>query len=179
MRRWLPWLVLFALACAPVQVTTRAEPGTDFTRFATYARDPTPHATAERIGLDAALDERLWREIVQELDAKGYREASLASADMVVSFHMSAAWRIVRKNAGDPDANYYVDRKVIDANVEIDFVDARRGALVWHGIGESEVSSPREAEDAALQAVTEILARFPVSEIGSRRAYRTRHRSMI
>lgn len=168
MRKTLPWLALFTLACAPVQVATRVEPGTDFTRFETYARDPTPHAATEMIGLNALLDERLWGEIVQEFDAKGYHAAPLAAADMIVSFHLSAAWRTKRKSAGDADANYYVDRKMIDQSVEIDIVDARRGGLVWHGIGEMELSRASEVEEAAVQAVTEILAEFPALPTATR-----------
>lgn len=161
MKGALSWLVLLTLACAPIHVVTRIEPGTDFTSFETYARDPTPHAATEMIGPNALLDERLWREITQDLGAKGYRAAPLMRADMVVSFHMSAAWRTKRRPAGDPDANYSVDRKVIDESVEIDVVDSRQGALVWHGIGEVEVSSPSEMEKAAVRAVVEILEEFP------------------
>lgn len=161
MREALFWLVLLTLACAPVRVETRVEPGTDFAGIETYARDPTPHAATEMVGLNALLDEHLWSETVDALDAKGYRAAPLGSADMVVSFHVSAVWRTKRMTTGDSDANYSVDRKVIDVTVEIDVVDPRRGALVWHGVGEVEVSSASEVEAAAERAATETLGAFP------------------
>jgi hypothetical protein len=149
-----PWLLLAALACAPVQVTTEAEPGTDFGAYRSYTIAPHQEENAD-------VGERLEREVEQVLAAKGYRPAPPAAADLLVSFAASGESRTRRTLAGDPDANYYVEQSYVAGTVAIDVFDARSGERIWHGVGERDVLREQDAPEAAAEAARAVLAEFP------------------
>lgn len=153
MRRMLLWLALGALGCAQVQVTTHAEPGTDFGRFSTYAQAPAPHAPV--------VGERVHAEIAKVMQEKGYREVSPDQADMVVAFRTSGSSRSETTLSPDPDVNYYVVRNTIEGTLAIEIFDRSEHKVVWHGEGKLDIADEREAPQAAARAVEAILARFP------------------
>lgn len=166
--RWL-WfgLGLAALACVPVQVVTRADPDTDFSRFATYAQLPAPAETPEAPVYTAALGEQIQREIASLLDAKGYRAVPEQQADMKVAFNVSQESRERLVVAADPDANYDVEEPYVQGTLEIEVLNAH-GRPVWHGRGTSDVmtrgSLIRESPAAAaLAQVHAILEKFPAA----------------
>lgn len=148
-------LLLLGAACAPVHVTIHALPGSDVSRFETYAQ-ATPTA-----GADAAIAAQVRSEIDQELQARGYRPAPLDEADMVVSFQGRSASRARYANAGDPDANYYVVRNYTEGTLEIDVFEPGTQTPVWRGVGRADLYSERELQKAADRAVRAILAEFP------------------
>jgi len=94
------------------------------------------------LGHSSLLGESVWTEIATELDAKGYRAAPTGAADVVIAFRVSAVWQTKRVNAGDPDADYYVDQKIIEEIVEIDVVDPKRGVVCGTDLGRRR-SQPR------------------------------------
>lgn len=153
MRQAILWLALGVLGCVQVQVTTRAEPGTDFSRFATYAQAPPPEAPL--------VGEAVRAEIDKVMQTKGYREAPIADADMVVAFHSSGASRARRELSPDPDTNYYVVENYIEGTLTIDVFERGGRKPVWHGVGKMDVDDERQAPRVAAEAVREILAEFP------------------
>ena len=155
-----PWLLLAALACARVQVTTEAEPGTDFAAYRSYTIAPHQEENAD-------VGERLERELEQLLAAKGYRPAPPGSADLLVSFAASGESRTRRTLAGDPDANYYVEQSYVAGTVAIDVYDARSGERIWHGVGEKDVLRQKDAPEAAAEVARAVLEELPAPGEGS------------
>jgi hypothetical protein len=167
MRRIWLGLGLAAVACAPVQVVTRADADTDFSRFTTYAQLPPPAETPDAPVYTAALGEQIQREIASLLDAKGYRPVPAQQADMKVAFNVSHESRERLVVAADPDANYAVEEPYVQGTLEIEVLNAH-GRQVWHGRGVSDVlttgSLIRESPaDAALAQVRAILEKFPAA----------------
>ncbi len=149
------WLALALLGCAsPVKVETEAHPGTDFSRYETYA--VTPPATG-----DPALRERVERAIAHELDARGLSEAPRETAELLVGFQVRAREVEQMKDIGFPgDATLVVDREV-EGDLSIDMRDARSGRRVWQGVGILDAGSARGVEQAAGEAVKAVLVDFP------------------
>jgi hypothetical protein len=154
MRTMLVCLLLPAIGCVQVKVATEVAPGADFTRFETYAQVMSPLE-------NPVVGETIRSEIDQQLTAKGYRAVSVANADMVVTFRASGEPRSRRRDAGDPDANYYVVHEYIAGTLVIDVFDVLGKQLVWHGVGNVDVPSDRNPQRAAAQAVEVVLAKFP------------------
>jgi hypothetical protein len=153
MRRAILWLAVCALGCVQVQVTTHAEPGTDFSRLTSYAQAAAPHAPV--------VGERVRAEIAQVMQEKGYQEAPLDEADMVVAFHSSGESRARSELAPDPDTNYYVVRNYIEGTLTIDVFERGGHEPVWRGVGKMDIKNEREAPRVAAEAVRAILDRFP------------------
>jgi len=149
------WLAVagVALGCAEVQVTARAMPGTDFSGFATYAQ-----AAAEP---DAASAGRIRGEIARALEAKGYRAAPQESADLRVAFRVGGEERIRQKNAGDPDANYFVEQNYVEGTLVIEIFASDRADPIWIGTGRSDSFQGERAEERVAGAARAILASFP------------------
>jgi hypothetical protein len=153
-----------ALACAPVQVETRLEPGADPARFATFAHgslaDDDSRDAAEA-GMTEISAPRIRAEIEEALEARGYRQAPLDEADMVVSHLVDAAWSVQMRNAGQPEADYYVPVKVLEGRIQIDVYRAADMSRLWHGVGETDVPPGTDPNWAASQVVEAILEKFP------------------
>jgi hypothetical protein len=150
------WLLLAsaALGCAAVQVATQATPETDFSRFATYAHAPAAES-------DAAAAGEVRREIARVLEAKGYRAAPPERADLLVAFRLAGEERTRQKNAGDPDANYYVVQSYVEGTLAIDVFAAGRAEPVWVGSARSDALRESRAQEAVAGAVEAILETFP------------------
>lgn len=142
------------LGCADLRVATQATPGTDFSRFATYAQaPPAPHEGADR--------DRVRREIARVLAAKGYRTAPLEVADLRVAFSLGGEERVREKVSGDPDANYYVEENVVEGTLAIHVYASGRADPVWVGTARSDALRAGRAEDEVAGAVEAILRTFP------------------
>lgn len=148
-------ILLVAWGCAPVRVTTEATPGTDFSRFRTYAQNVPQDAGV------ASVRDRVELEIARQLEAKGYRPAPVQEADLVVTFRGDRVSKTRTQDAGDPDANYYVVRDYVEGTLTIDVYERATRELVWHGVGRVDLSRQADVPDAAARAVERVLARFP------------------
>src|SRR5262245_29305934 len=120
-------LLPLALGCARVDVQTEIRPGTDFSRFATFAQEPPPPTTPEFPGVTPAIASRVQAEIAESLDAKVYRAAPASEADLKVAFRITTSTGVRWVNAGQPETDYDVPRNVVHEVLEIVVVDARSG----------------------------------------------------
>jgi len=137
-----------------VPVTTRSEPDVDFSSFRTYAQISSPSAQPD-------VAEAIEEAIRQALDAKGYRTAPVDEADLVVSYRATAEPGVRRVNAGDPDTDFYVTKPSIAKTVAVSFFDGPSREIVWHGVGQADLTRERDAPAAARRVVEAVLAAFP------------------
>jgi hypothetical protein len=150
---WL-WLVLGAIGCATrVDVTTTVEPGTDFSRFESYALVPPSEA-------GKGIRERLEVEIAQEFEKRGYRAAPRDDTDLLVVFQGSTRAAERRTFAESPGGCCVIEDYVA-GTLMIDVFDARSGERIWRGVGEVDLPNEKHLEAAASSAAAAILAEFP------------------
>lgn len=162
--RALGGLLLLALGCASVDVTTDVKPGIDFSRYATYFQDPAPET--ETLGYTPLVGSQVQSAIAKSLDAKGYRAAPAGQADLEVAFSFSSREDVRNVNAGDPDTDYYVPKEFVDAALVIEVLDARSKERLWQGVGSAELVTSgalvRDHPDkTAVEAAKKIMAEFP------------------
>lgn len=148
-------LLLVALGCYHVSVTTRTRPGADFSGLTSFAQEASDRDA------DAAVAARVQSEIARVMEAKGYAEAPLDSADMVVAFRGSGKSRERLEDAGDPDADFYVVQDYIEGTLVIEVFAHGGETPLWHGTGEVDVSTEANLEKAAAKAVEAVLKDFP------------------
>lgn len=155
MCRWIgAWLVLAALGCAAVEVTTEVAPGVDFSRFETYALLPPS-------GGDPQVRDAVARALEKQLAARGFRAADLARADLSVDFRASATPVAEARDIGFPgDATIVIEHE-IESTLTIDVREARSGNRIWRGTGQVDIGRARGVEQAANEAVEAVLADFP------------------
>jgi hypothetical protein len=158
-------LAISVWGCAKIQVTTRSDPATDFSRFRTYSQDSPPRERADTPRYSAALGAQIQAEIARQLEVKGLRPAP-EGADLRVAFRVSGVARTRMINAGDPDADYYIPQEYREGALVIEVFDAR-GNPVWSGVGHRKVFQDTNVEKVALEAVDAILAEFPLADRGS------------
>lgn len=154
--------------CATTRVNGFVERGMDFTQYRSYT-----WAQADRFSTgDPRLDnnelflKRLRANVDRELQARGYEQASPASAGLIVHFHASVHQRI---DVNDLDLRFgYCDdchSSVYEAGtLTIDLVDARTNKLVWRGWSEGVLDGIDEQsvlESRVDDAVSKILRQMP------------------
>ena len=169
MRWWFAFLALAGLGCATalseVEVRTEQDPQIDFAGFHTFAQ-------AEPRWETPVVGERVQREIALEFESKGYRQAPLDEADLVIAFRARAVRATRQQTVPDPDTFYYYRlERYIKGTLEIDVFDSGQKKRIWKGVGMVDVYSEGQAEAAAARAVAAILADFP--EQGSEAASRS------
>lgn len=160
------WIAAFLCGCANVDVQTEAQSGTSPAAFTTYVQAPPPETAPDAPRYDAAMGERLQREIASLLDAKGYRRVDSDQADLAVGFELTGQPRTKIVNAGDPDVDYYESRAYVEGTLRIEIVNARTDELLWEGVGKTDYFTtgaliPTDVARAAVQTARAILEKLP------------------
>lgn len=163
------------MACATTPVTVEFDREEDFSALRTFAWYPnrSPAQTEKRrrypdhfAAADQAVDRRLME--------TGYQKVPRASADFLVSYHMSLEHRLDTRTVNEPyrmggsewEVHRVVTREVTTeykrGTVVVDVLDPHSRRLVWRGSasGRFEVEQVPTTEQVE-QRVNEILANFP------------------
>jgi len=159
---------LLSLACAPIHVSIRVEPGANVAQYATYVQAPPPEDDPDETHFTPEIAVRMQAEIDRILQQKGYRPVAEAQAQMRVAYLVTGVSTTRLVNAGDPDADYYVNETLIDGTLVIDVLDPKSGERFWHGTGETEIVTSgtlftASSMSTALRAVRKVLHHFPQS----------------
>lgn len=167
-------------ACSSVTVTTDYDHTASFGKYKTYSLAPAQQGQALSPSSEAALRDALRT----ELAARGIHETKSGRADIAIARHVftkdkvsvqqytnwgygyGGAWPYGYGSygmwAGAPmtytDVNNYTEGTLI-----LDFVDSRRGKLVFRGTGTAVVGGPETNANRIREAVQKIVAKLPVT----------------
>ncbi|MFL5741946.1 MAG: DUF4136 domain-containing protein [Flavisolibacter sp.] len=169
--------LVMASSCSPsLKVTSDYDKTVNFTQFKTFSIEKIDDATKQSLS-QLNLD-RISNAIRASLTKKGLQESE--SADLLV--HTAAI--IKNKQSVSSTTNYYgyggyyrpymwgggagasgyttynvQDYK--DGSLIIDLVDSKTQKLVWEGVGNKEIDTPKDPEKAINAAVESIMAGYP------------------
>jgi len=150
--------VLLALACASgtgVRVETTTTPGTDFSKYRSFALVPPSDARP-------VVRDRLESEVRDALDGRGLRAAERGQSDVLVVMQTKDLPR-EREVLATPPAGCCVVQRYVEGTLVIEIFDARSSQMIWHGEGEVDLLkvSDRRLEKAASEAAQAVLAELP------------------
>jgi hypothetical protein len=175
-------VALYALASAAcassVELGHEASPDADFARYETFAWAAPPGPPAAPPGAQPARradDGRIRAAIEAELEARGYRPAPAASADLLVSYAVGTTQRettqavagrgtVVTPRPGSRSWERSPQVRTVTSTagvLSIELVDRAKGAAVWVGWASKRLTTLSEPEPLIRRAVDEILAQLP------------------
>jgi hypothetical protein len=172
-------LVMLICGCSGISVTTDHDRSVPFGRYHTYALEPptnvppfSPSANqALRFTLHEALGEKGIREVgaADKPDLAVVPHVSLQQAYSVQQYtdwgYRGSAWPYGAGYygvwAGAP-ATYTTINHYTEGTLLLDFVDTSKQKLVFRGVGKGTVGSPESNAKKVEEAVTKIVAKFPV-----------------
>ncbi|MGD8318029.1 MAG: DUF4136 domain-containing protein [Myxococcales bacterium] len=158
---------LMLMGCATrLKTATTFDDTVDFSAYRTFAQAPPPQAIEGMPGYSEITGHRVQERIAYDLEQKGLQPASWDEADLQVSFMLGGQERQDTEywggwgwyGPGEVTTENYVQGSLV-----IDMADRVKQRLVWHGYGTRDVFSQPKNDDALMQAVDEILQKFPPS----------------
>jgi hypothetical protein len=180
------WLVTgaacLALACAsPIKTAFDADPGVDMTRYTTYAWISTSSLIAPTEGvmrgdyISPIDDQRIRREVDGQLQARGYRPADRADADLIVTYGVGSKDQVRVTDTPGRSSYYYGGygygpwyqgstvnvQQYTEGTLTIELFDRKTKDAVWVGWGSKRLSKSDERDEVIQQAVQKILAPLP------------------
>jgi hypothetical protein len=163
------------MGCASMQVSADFRRNFRFSSVESYAwlPDPPGHAGDPVLHNDL-IDGRVRDAVDRELQAMGYRKASVAAADLHVTYYLGLETRVnmqivsrsyqYRGGFFDHHNTQTAVREYERGTLLIDLLEAPRRRLVWRGTASARVrrrSDPQEREQQINDAVEQTLAQFP------------------
>ncbi len=159
-------LAFAAFACASIDVETQGSPGVDFSRLETFALAPLPPEGPERPRYTTRLGQGIHGVIAHELMQKGYREAPLREADLLVAFNVHGEERVRLRNAGQPEADFHVEQRYTEGSLTIRVMNPASGERLWLGVAQTDIFTDTDVRWAAHEAARAVLAEFPPAGAG-------------
>ncbi len=166
-------LALGAAGCATMSVASHREVNVDFAQFHTWdwgQADALPTGDP-RLDSNQAFNDSLQGAIEKTLATRGLARAPRGGKpDLLVHYHANVSQRF---QVGEPDVNC-VPGNCAPSTIEyeqgtlvLDVVDTRTDKVVWRGWAQDSVQgiidNQERLEQLVNEAVTKILAQFPVS----------------
>ena len=165
-----------SISCSSIRVNIDFDPSVDFGAFRTYAwlPDPPAHAGDPRLH-NALIDGRVRNAVNRELQARGFEEVSLESADFHITYYLGLETRIDvqtihrsfnyhHRSWTGPGRTEIIVREYEVGTLLLDILDPGERSLLWRGSGNARVresSDPAQRERQINEAVENILRRFP------------------
>ncbi len=168
-------LILVASACSTApKVQTQAQPGTDYTRYHTFALMAlTATGPANDPGLMLRLAKPARESAVETLTARGFTEAAIAKADLAVNLRGSSLPKVEVTDWGYTRTAYtrrygmapvHVGQVNVRTSEErtltVEIFDNHSKELIWVGWSTRETSGQVKVERVQ-SAIRNILAEFP------------------
>jgi len=156
------------VGCGPtVRVHSSFDERASFTEYVTFAMLEPDRAVPTDPDIDPFFMQRLRRMVREEMLRRGFREADPQEAQLRVGVMAVVRGRIIVYPSSlaygyrwaYPWGGYDV-RQYDEGTVVIDFIDAKRRAVVWRGTGTRVVTSRTSDEDMR-EVVWEILNEYP------------------
>lgn len=156
------------VGCGPtVRVHSSFDERASFAKYVTFAMLEPDRAVPTDPDIDPFFMQRLRRMVREEMLRRGFREADPGEAQLRVGVMAVVRGRIIVYPSSlaygyrwaYPWGGYDV-RQYDEGTVVIDFIDAKRRAVVWRGTGTRVVTSRTSDEDMR-EVVWEILNEYP------------------
>jgi hypothetical protein len=177
MRNRLNWLsataaaVLGAVVLSGCAATVRSyvDRTAQFAEYRTYAWAPPDRFTTgdPRLDNNTFFRDRLQTAADTQFAARGFEQAEMEGADLLLHYHVNVTQRI-DVNEADQKYGYCDDcrAEVYDAGtLTLDLIDARTGRLVWRGWADRSIEGVLDQQEwmerQIDEAVVRILARLP------------------
>jgi hypothetical protein len=170
--------LLSAAGCSSkLKVTSDYDKAIDFNQYRTFSLHLVPEP--EKQSISQLNRDRIYNAVKNEMQKKNFKES--ASPDMMV--HVAAI--VKNKQSVSSNTNYYgyggyyrpygwggaggMSSGYTTYNVEdykegsiiIDIVDAKTEKLIWEGVGNKEIDTPKDPDAAIQNAVATIMASYP------------------
>ena len=169
-------VVLLAVGCSSISVSTDFDNQVDFTKLTTYSWMAAPEEPASDIQRELAtnslIEGRVKRAVDEQLAAKGIRKTT-QDPDMLVAFHTGVQDKVNVQSwgygygwgwgagVGNVSTVHYQEGSLI-----LDFIHPETKKLVWRGVAKKVVperTTPEKSEKAIREAVQRILEKYPPS----------------
>lgn len=160
-------ILLAACASTGPDVSSNADPGTDFGAIKTFGF-MAPLGTDRPGGIRTPLSNMLASAVIQELESRGMRQSS--NPDVLVNFFVNMEQRLdvrqvptatsfhgYRRGRYGTWGGYETRvREVTQGTLAIDLIDPARRMLVWEGIAQGRI--PRGSTEITQERVNEVVA---------------------
>ena len=171
---------LLVIACtSPVKTAYDSVPGTDFSKYHTYAW-VTPNLMTGEDALAASYisaqdDGRVRTAVEAVLDERGIQKAPRDSADVILAFTVTRERRTQQRVEAGRSTVYYPsygrgtaysspavsEISFTEGTLTIQFFDRESQQLIWSGWGSKRLSKKHESPERLKQAVEQILRKYP------------------
>jgi hypothetical protein len=153
------FIVVALLACAPYTVKSDFDSEADYAGYRSFAM----HDQSDLKIRAPLVYKRVIRAVSREMEAKGYQEAALDRADVLIAVHGSSRQKVNVTTYGygyrwrATDVHKYQEGTLI-----IDIVDSKANELVWRGSATGVLSdNPGQDEQKVAEVVSAVLAKYP------------------
>jgi len=174
--------LFMATGCA-TPAKSEYKPGTDFSKYRTFALMPLPQqASAQDPGLILRLAEPAKAAVVEALTAKGLTEAPADKADLAVNLRGQSLPKVEVRDYGYsyPAMTRYGMVTVVqnpyttiststERTLIIEMLDNRAKEVVWVGWTKKESSAPVKPETLQ-EAIRKVLAEYPPTPVGEKKS---------
>ena len=160
-----PFLLASLLLCASFaaaqKIDVQSDPGTDFSRYHTFAiRSGQLNAKDPELNSDINK-KRIETDITNALTAKGLTQ-KLGRPDLVVRYHLGAARKAqVERYPRGWRGTRVVRTPYEEGTLTIDLHDVARQSLVWRAVAREDKSSSSDIEKHLDDMVRKSLDKFP------------------
>ena len=176
-------LVLFISGCASNGANYDFDTAFDFSAIKSFAwSESTDEATSKSITATPLVHQQVRESIEANLNAKGLQNVDAASADMLVTYHLSVAVTGhtsssvsvgigrsrggggTRSSIGISGSVPVGGRAVQEGTMVIALIDAKSNSVIWEGSSSRQLarsSSPEQQQALVNEVVNEILVNFP------------------
>jgi hypothetical protein len=170
-------------ACSSYTVKTDYDPTISYTSYKTFDwYAASKRAKGKGSGTDPLMDKRVRASVQAALEAKGFRQETIAEPDFLMTYYPVYQNKKYRTTTsvgggygygwGGRHWGYGVGtrfstsqlHKYREGTIVLEIVDSKSNQLVWQGAAEgalTNLDSPEDAQEQINKAVRELLANFP------------------
>jgi Domain of unknown function (DUF4136) len=162
--------VIWVTACSAlsVSVSTSFEPGTDFSRFKTYAWMPrsTDDSVQETV-VAATVGHLIMDDVEKTLAARGYEKNTSGTPDFYLTYRGYVQEKVVPKvtpyMCGERVCGQDITSETIkQGTLILDVIQADSKQVVWRGTAVG-MTDPSQREQLIAEAVQQLFKKFPPS----------------
>lgn len=173
-------LVLYT-ACSSYSVKTDYDPAVTYASYRTFDwYAASKRAKGKGSGTDPLLDKRVRASVQAALEAKGFKQETVAEPDFLVTYYpiyQNKKYRTTTSIGGGygwgmRHWGYGVGTRFStsqmhryrEGTIVLEIVDSKSNQLVWHGAAEgalTDLDNPEDAQAQISKAVGDLLANFP------------------
>ncbi len=157
--------MLFIVGCATVPMQIDYDHGYSFRGIQYYTWLDNPPSQQNLLERNTAVAQQIVRKVNAQLQARGFQEVPVDSADFLLAFHIGSKDRLLVSETG----YYYLewgsrfhDYRYHQGTLVIDIIDPQSRRLVWRGWSTGVVDlDPESLQNEVDRAIEKLMANFP------------------